>query len=45
VKCHELARHCLGSEASDRLVANLAQAISDEIVSWMKHEKDELERG
>jgi hypothetical protein len=44
-KCHELARYCLGSEARDRIVANLAQAIQDEIVSWMKHEKDELERG
>jgi hypothetical protein len=44
-KCYELARYCLGSEASDRLVANLAQAIADEIESWIKHEKDELARG
>jgi hypothetical protein len=43
-RCHDLARHFLGGAASDRLVSNLAQAIQDEIESWIKHEKDELER-
>jgi hypothetical protein len=43
-RCHDLARHFLGGAASDRLVSNLAQAIQDEIESWMKHEKEELER-
>ena len=44
-KCYELARHFLGGAASDRLASNLAQAIQDEIESWIKHEKEELERG
>jgi hypothetical protein len=43
-RCHDLARHFLGGAASDRLVSNLAQAIQDEIESWIKHEKEELER-
>ena len=43
-RCRDLARDFLGVTASDRLVSNLAQAIQDEIESWIKHEKDELER-
>jgi hypothetical protein len=39
-----LARHFLGGAASNQLISNLAQAIQDEIESWMKHEKEELER-
>jgi hypothetical protein len=43
-RCRDLARHFLGGAASNQLISNLAQAIQDEIESWMKHEKEELER-
>jgi hypothetical protein len=43
-RCRDLARHFVGEAASNQLVSNLAQAIQDEIESWIKHEKDELER-
>jgi hypothetical protein len=42
-KCRELAEYFLPSEASERLKAQLAQAIQDAVEEWALAEKAELE--
>lgn len=42
-ECRRLAAHFLPSDASARLIADLAQAIQDAVEDWIEAERDKLE--